>query len=128
VTALLPFQLAAMSKPALKDDMEKPTKTDEQDQRDELESLSTSYQLLRLSPCLASGLAEIKPRPQSLIEQQIMVRYKPRVIKLEEENERLRRRVEELELKLASMQMSETGAHTLPPFYPCQKKRKSGQP
>ena len=124
VTALLPFQLAAMSKPAHKDDMEEPTKTVKtNDQWVELESLSTCYELLRMSPCLASGLAEIKPRPLSSIEQQIMVRYKPRVIKLEEENERLRRRVEELELRLASMQMSAT----IPSCCPLQKKRKYRQ-
>ncbi|KAL3817843.1 hypothetical protein ACHAXA_004017 [Cyclostephanos tholiformis] len=121
VTSLLPFQLAAMSKPTLKDDMEGPTITDEKDQYDELESLSTCYQLLRMSPCLASGLAEIKPR----FEQQILVRYKPRVTKLEEENERLRKRVEELEIILASMQMSETGVHAIPPGCPHRKKRKS---
>lgn len=126
VTGLVPFQLAAMSKPAPKDSVEGPTSADEQDQ-DELESLSTCYSLLRMSPCLAFGLADIKPSPQSPIEQQIMVRYKPRVTKLEEENERLRRRVEELELKLASMQIAEaeTCVLAMPSGSPHLKKRKS---
>ncbi|KAL3786828.1 hypothetical protein ACHAW5_009233 [Stephanodiscus triporus] len=122
VTGLLPFQLAAMSKPALKDDLEEPTSTDDEV---ELESLSTCYSLLRMSPCLASGLADIKPRPQSLIEQQIMVWYKPRVTKLEEENERLRQKVEELEHKLASMLMAETGDLAILSGCPHLKKRKS---
>jgi hypothetical protein len=127
VTGLLPFQLAAMSKPAPKDDMEGPTGADQQDQdQDELESLSTCYRLLRMSPCLASGLLDTKP--QSPIEQQIMVRCKPRVTKLEEENERLRRRVEELELKLASMQMAEMGVLAIPSGCPLLKKRKSSAP
>ena len=124
VTGLLPFQLAAMSNPAPKDDTEGPTSADEQDM-DELESLSTCYSLLRMSPCLASGLADIKRRPQSPIEKQIMVRYKPRVTTLEEENERLRRRVEELELKLASMQIAETGVLAMPSSSQHLKKRKS---
>lgn len=125
VTGLLPFQLSAMmSTPTHSDDEDGQTSTD--DELDKLESLTMCFRLLRMCPCLASGLADVKPRrPQSLIEQQIMVWYKPRVTKLEEENERLRQRVEELELKLASMQMMETGAIAVPSDYPHDKKRKS---
>ncbi|KAL7540244.1 hypothetical protein ACHAXR_009982 [Thalassiosira sp. AJA248-18] len=116
ITQLLPFQLAAMSKQESEE-----TATDEQEsEQEEIESLSTCFRLLRMSPCLASGLGNIKQRPQSLIEQNIMLRYKPRVAKLEEENERLRRRVEELELKFLQMKMQTdvTGSPSL-------KKRKS---
>ena len=122
VTGLVPFQLAAMSKPTPKDSVEGPTSADEQDQ-DELKSLSICYSLLRMSPCLASGLADIKPSPQS----PIVVRYKPHVTKLEEENERFRRRVEELELKLASMQITEAEMCVLamPSGSPHLKKCKS---
>ncbi len=126
MTGLVPFQLADMTKPAPKDSVEGPTSTDEQDQ-DELKSLSTCYSLLRKSPCLASGLADIKPSPQSPIEQRIMVRYKPRVTKLEEENKRLCRREEELELKLALMQIAEaeTCVLVMPSGSPHLKKCKS---
>jgi hypothetical protein len=81
-----------------------------------------------MNPCLASGLAEIKPRgPQTSMEQKIMVSYKPRVTKLEEENEQLRQRVEELELKLALIQLVETDDDTngCPSQQPILKKRKS---
>ena len=75
------------------------------DEETELDSLSTSFSLLRMSPCLASGLGIDQRSSQSLMEQQIMVqyKYKPRVTKLEEENERLRRKVEELESRLRSL-------------------------
>jgi hypothetical protein len=53
-----------------------------------------------------------------------MFRCKPRVTKLEEENERLRRRVDELELKLGLMQMGEFSV-TSTTFGPHVKKRKS---
>lgn len=116
ITQLLPFQLAAMSKQESEE-----TATDEQEsEQEEIESLSTCFRLLRMSPCLASGLGNIKQRPQSLIEQNIMLRYKPRVAKLEEENERLRRRVEELELKFLQMKMQTDGTGS-----PSLKKRKS---
>jgi len=132
VTGLLPFQLAAMAKPeSKKDDDTKGAKDDdtkgEQDSEEqrELESLSTCFRLLRMSPCLASGLGKnIKPRRRSLIEQQVMVGYTPRVTKLEEENERLSRRVEELEHKLASMQMMSDAAESSSGS-PYLKKRKS---
>ncbi len=109
VTGLLPFQLAAMIKPV----------SDCSDDQSELELISTCFNILRMSPCLASGLADFESPPRSLIEQQIMFRCKPRVIKLEEENERLRRRIDELERKLGLMQTRETSitAHV--------KKRKS---
>jgi hypothetical protein len=110
VTGLLPFQLAAMNKPVSIDGL---------DNQSELELISTCFNILRMSPCLASGLADFEPPPRSLIEQQIMFRCKPRVTKLEEENERLRRRIDELERKLGLMQVRETSttAH--------MKKRKS---
>jgi hypothetical protein len=118
-TGLLPFQLAAMmSRPV------PPTGNE----HEELESFTTCFRLLRMNPCLASGLAEIKPRgPHTSMEQKIMVSYKPRVTKLEEENERLRQRVEELELKLASIQLVERDDDTngCPSQRPILKKRKS---
>ena len=117
VTGLLPFQLAAMS---TEEEAEDENEIDqESSDQQELDSLSTCFSLLRMSPCLASGLAVVKQRPQSLIEQQIMIGYKPRVTKLEEENERLRCRVEELERKLLHMEMSSSSDH------PQLKKRKS---
>mmetsp|Transcript_3120 Transcript_3120/g.5693 ORF Transcript_3120/g.5693 Transcript_3120/m.5693 type:complete len:959 (+) Transcript_3120:325-3201(+) len=127
VSGLLPFQLAAMSKMVeekSKDgDNTKKEQVEEgegeQGQQADLTSLSTTFRLLRMNPNLAYGLGDVKPRPRSLIEQQIMVSYKPRVVKLEEENERLRRKVEELECRLLSMQVSDDGGA------PCLKKRKS---
>jgi len=110
VTSLLPFQLAALPN----SHGEETADGAEQ----ELDSLTTCFCLLRMSPCLAAGLAEVKPRPQSLIEQQIMTRYKPRVTKLEEENERLRQKVLELEKQLLQMQMNTPEGHAM-------KKRKS---
>ena len=93
VTGLLPFQLAAMS-----------TNDETEDEIEENEdSLSLCFQLLRKNPCLATGLGKMKSRPQSLIKQQIMARYKPRVLKLEEENERLKQRVKELENQLKNV-------------------------
>jgi hypothetical protein len=119
VTGLLPFQLAAMDKseppkPSPNDvdktaeRMEDASEEANKDDKD-LDSLSTTFRLLRMSPCLASGLGLVKPRRQSVIEQQIMVRYKPRVTKLEEENDMLRRKVEELERKLAMMEIMNGG-------------------
>ncbi len=105
VTGLLPFQLAAMS-------------TGNDENEDGEESLSLCFQLLRGNPCLATGLGKMKPRPQSLIERQIMARYKPRVLKLEEENERLQQRIKELESQLRSMTASTSED-------PKWKKRKS---
>ena len=110
VTGLLPFQLAAMS-----------TSNNigtEHDNEENEDSLSLCFQLLRKNPCLATGLGKMKPRPQSLIEQQIMTRYKPRVLKLEEENERLQQRVKELESQLKSMTTTPSECQTF-------KKRKS---
>lgn len=130
-TGLLPFQLAAMMPrlvPPTDDRADCQTTNTNSNENEELESLTTCFRLLRMNPCLASGLAEIKPRgTQASMEQQIMVSYKPRVTKLEEENERLRQRVEELELKLASIQMVETDDDTnaCPSQRPIQKKRKS---
>lgn len=121
VTGLLPFQLAAMAKPVSHDDTQVQNGPDDQC---ELDLLSTCFYLLRMSPCLASGLADVEPPPRSLIEQQIMFRCKPRVTKLEEENERLRRRVDELELKLGLMQMGESGVSATTSG-PHVKKRKS---
>ena len=129
VTGLLPFQLAAMSKTKSKKD--RTTEVDEKmedSDGQELDSLTTAYRLLRMSPCLAAGLVpNIKPRAQSMIEQQIMIGYKPRVTRLEEENERLRRKVEELERKLQSMQTNDLdqlkSSFTTSP--PSLKKRKS---
>ncbi|KAL7501019.1 hypothetical protein ACHAWT_010604 [Skeletonema menzelii] len=111
VTGLLPFQLAAIS-----------TSTSNSEAGDDIreneDSLSLCFQLLRKNPCLATGLGKMKSRPQSLIEQQIMARYKPRVLKLEEENERLQQRVKELESQLRSMTASTSED-------PKWKKRKS---
>jgi len=109
VTGLLPFQLAAMSTSNI---------GTEDDIGSNEDSLSLCFQLLRKNPCLATGLGKMKPRPQSLIEQQIMARYKPRVLKLEEENERLQQRVKELESQLKSMMEITTDNPKL-------KKRKS---
>jgi len=145
VTGLLPFQLAAMSK--LEEECKdkdtavvKVAKGPQHQQhvsspvnnaQEELDSLSMCFSLLRMSPCLASGLANVKQRRQSLIEQQIMLRCKPRVATLEEENVMLRRRVEELELKLLEMQMTSggiSGAASLTSSFtavkPSLKKRK----
>ena len=132
VTGLLPFQLAAMSK-SDNSTPENDTREGGQESDDgggELESLSTCFSLLRMSPCLANGLAIVKPRPQSLIEQQIMGRYKPRVTKLEEENESLRRKVEELERELQSLKMERgsKGVHCTQSGSPHLKKRKSSSP
>mmetsp|Transcript_34013 Transcript_34013/g.62568 ORF Transcript_34013/g.62568 Transcript_34013/m.62568 type:complete len:946 (-) Transcript_34013:363-3200(-) len=129
VTGLLPFQLAAMSKTVeekSKDCDDNITKEEqvEQGKRSDLDSLSTTFRLLRMNPNLAYGLGNVKPRPQSLIEQQIMVSYKPRVVKLEEENERLRRQVEELECKLLSMQLMSSSVSE-DDDTPRLKKRKS---
>jgi len=112
MTGLLPFQLAAMS-----------TNNSNGIARDDLEggddSLSLCFQLLRKNPCLATGLGKKEEtQPRSLIEQQIMARYKPRVVKLEEENERLQQRVKELESQLRSM-MADASEHS------SFKKRKS---
>jgi len=109
ITGLLPFQLAAMSKPkpnALLENIEDAS-SNETDDEGELESLSTCFSLLRMSPCLASGLDNSKQSSQAIMGQQFMMKYKykPRVTKLEEENERLRQRVEELEAKLQMLQM-----------------------
>ena len=120
VTGLLPFQLAAMiQQPVVvpHDDnqimqvvvQKASTSYDDNVHQSELDLLSTCFYLLRMSPCLASGLADVEPPPRSLIEQQIMFRCKPRVTKLEEENERLRRRVDELERKLGLMQLGGEG-------------------
>lgn len=111
VTSLLPFQLAAMSTNTSSGEAE-------DDIQDNEDSLSLCFQLLRKNPCLATGLGKMKSRPQSLIEQQIMARYKPRVLKLEEENERLQQRVKELESQLRSMTASTSED-------PKWKKRKS---
>ena len=130
-TGLLPFQLAAMMPrlvPPTDDKADCQTTSTNGNEHDELESLTTCFRLLRMNPCLASGLAEIKPRgPQTSMEQQNMVSYKPRVTKLEEENEQLRQRVKELELQLASIQMVETDDDTngCPSQWPILKKRKS---
>ena len=120
-TGLLPFQLAAMSKPELA-----MLNGPDANQRD-LDSLSTTFRLLRMSPCLAYGLGNVKARPQSLLEKQIMVRYKPRVTKLEEENESLRRRVEQLELELLAVRMGENAMDKdlASSCRPSLKKRKS---
>ena len=151
VTGLLPFMLAAVSKMPLP--LEKDITTDNTTKMDEVpkelnsgqqqqaqmvenDSLSTTYHLLRRNPNLAAGLGDVKQRPRSLIEQQIMVSYKPRVVKLEEENERLRQKVEELECRLLSMQMnfgcvnstddeSGDGGESRDHGAPCLKKRKS---
>jgi len=121
VTGLLPFQLAAMFKPKKEsEDVRKNVKEEEVDRGQDLDSLTTAFRLLRRNPCLASGLGDVKPRPRSLIEQQIMVRHTPRVARLEEENERLRQKVEELECKLLSMQLMSSSASE-----PTMKKRKS---
>merc|ERR1712194_411870 len=108
---------------------------EQQAQAMDIDSLTTTYRLLRRSPNPAAGLGDVKPRPRSLIEQQIMVSYKPRVVKLEEENERLRQKVEELECRLLSMQMAcnsvnsnddgAGGGESCDPGAPCLKKRKS---
>lgn len=111
VTGLLPFQLAAMSTNTSSGEAEDNIQENE-------DSLSLCFQLLRKNPCLATGLGKMKSRPQSLIEQQIMARYKPRVLKLEEENERLQQRVKELESQLRSMTASTSED-------PKWKKRKS---
>lgn len=125
VTSLLPFQLAAMSKTEApsKDDDSKEAEMQQESEQEEFDSLTTTFRLLRMSPCLASGLADVKPRPQTLIERQVMVGYKPRVTKLEEENERLRRKVDELELKL--MQMMSSSLSSDSSGTPSLKKRKS---
>jgi hypothetical protein len=111
MTGLLPFQLAAMSTNSngiARDDLEGGD-----------DSLSLCFQLLRKNPCLATGLGKKEEtQPRSLIEQQIMARYKPRVVKLEEENERLQQRVKELESQLRSM-MADASEHS------SFKKRKS---
>jgi hypothetical protein len=113
ITALLPFQLAAMST----SDVE----TEDYMIGENEDSLSLCFKLLRENPCLATGLGEMKPPPQSPIEQQIMARYKPRVLKLEEENERLQQRVKELENQLKSLMA--TASET--PTSKTSKKRKS---
>ncbi len=138
VTGLLPFQLAAMAESRLDEtntistvtttaatttatesEVDAGTDTAQQD----LDSLTTIFRLLRMSPCLASGLADVKSPPQSLIEQKIMARYKPRVVKLEEENARLRRKVAELERKLMEFHNIESDSSTEQPA--ATKKRKS---
>jgi len=138
VTGLLPFQLAATAESSLEEtntittvttttattavaETEADTGVDTAQQ--DLDSLTTIFRLLRMSPCLASGLADVKSPPPSLIEQKIMARYKPRVVKLEEENERLRRKVAELERKLMEFQMMESDSSTEQPA--ATKKRKS---
>ena len=112
MTGLLPFQVAAMSTNSngiASDDLEGGD-----------DSLSLCFQLLRKNPCLATGLGKKEETPpRSLIEQQIMARYKPRVVKLEEENERLQQRVRELESQLRSM-MVDASQHS-----GFKKKRKS---
>ena len=110
VSGLLPFQLAAMSAKVIETD---------DNVCDEVDSMSICFKLLRKNPCLAVGLGKIKSRPQSHIEQQIMARYKPRVIiKLEEENVKLQQRVKELERQLESMK-------AITAEFPQLKKRKS---
>ena len=110
ITGLLPFQLAAMSKskPNVLLEKDNPDVVNEEANDDgELESLSTCFSLLRMSPCLASGLDNSEQSSQAIMGQQFMMKYKykPRVTKLEEENERLRQKVEELEAKLQMLQM-----------------------
>ena len=130
ITGLLPFQLAAMSKSKPTVSLEKDNIEDvanEADDEGELESLSTCFTLLRMSPCLASGLDNSKQSSQAIMGQQFMMKYKykPRVTKLEEENERLRQKVEELEAKLQMLQMEGTKAKdTQPNGSPQLKKRK----
>jgi len=129
VTGLLPFMLAAMEKNS--DGKESSTNKHSEElgeHSDDLDSLSTTFRLLRMNPSLASGLGDVKPRPQSLIEQQIMVSYKPRVVKLEEENEELRRRVQELEAKLLSMQMMGSSINDDGSVETCTRKKRKSSP
>ena len=125
-----------MSKPKPNALLEKDNLEDvanEADDEGELESLSTCFSLLRMSPCLASGLDNSKQ--SSIMGQQFMMKYKykPRVTKLEEENERLRQKVKELEAKLQSLQMEGAKVTTSTSIYntqpttcysPQNKKRK----
>ena len=110
ITGLLPFQLAAMSKSkptVLLEIQDNHEDASSKEDEGELESLSTCFSLLRMSPCLASGLDNSKQSSQAIMGQQFMMKYKykPRVTKLEEENERLRQKVGELEAKLQMLQM-----------------------
>jgi hypothetical protein len=122
-----------MSKPKPNVSLEKDNQDVANEDEGELESLSTCFTLLRMSPCLASGLDNSKQSSQAIMGQQFMVKYKykPRATKLEEENERLRQRVKELEAKVQTLQMEETKATastsidaTRPTDSPQNKKRK----
>jgi len=136
ITGLLPFQLAAMSKSKPNVLLEKDNLEEVANEAEgELESLSTCFSLLRMSPCLASGLDNSKQSSQAIMGQQFMMKYKykPRVTKLEEENERLRQKVEELEAKLQMLQMkgpkatASTSIYDTQPttcYSPQNKKRK----
>jgi hypothetical protein len=99
-TGLLPFQIAALSHPdkvllsnTAKDPPSKDSCAQDVESR-ELESLSTSYLLLRMNPHLASGLAEAPANPDSI-----------HVVKLEYENKMLRQRIRELEQQVLQMQL-----------------------
>jgi hypothetical protein len=105
MTGLLPFQLAALihsEKRLLTKTIGGPSSqpdTDtlvEQEEEIELESLGTCFQLLRMNPHLASGLAEAPT-------------YSPEdrhVARLEEENKMLRQRVYDLEQQVMQMHLS----------------------
>lgn len=104
MTGLLPFQLAGLSnheKFLLTKDTprENPPPLDEttEDERQELESFSMCFQLLRRNPHLASGMAEV-PSFNTANEQV--------VIRLERENTMLRQRVYELEQRMMEMELS----------------------
>jgi hypothetical protein len=121
MTGLLPFQLAVLShsekrlltttKTVDVSPSQHPDTVDtsaEQEEAIELESLSTCYQLLRMNPHLASGLAEAPTTSDQ------------RVSRLEQENQMLRQRVYELEQQVMQMHliMNEANGNAI-------KKRKS---
>lgn len=99
LTGLLPFQLASVVRPTI-------IATDDGDVHDgrpaldDPELLTKTFRLLRMDP----RLVESALLRRSSLKSQELNNFKPqRVIKLEEENAILRKRVEELELRLAML-------------------------
>ena len=121
LTGLLPFQLASVVRPTIiatdGDDVH-----DDRPTSDDLDSLTITFRLLRMDPRLVESALFRRSALISLTADEELNNFKPhRVIKLEQENALLRKRVEELELRLAMLLSCDSAAES----EHSAKKRKS---
>ena len=121
LTGLLPFQLVSAVRPTIiatecgdvPDNIPPP---------DDLESLTKTFRLLRMDPrSVESALFRRAPLMSLTVDEELNDFKSHRVIKLEQENTILRKRVEELELRLAMLLSCDSAAQS----EHSAKKRKS---